>query len=304
MTPFRFLTCACVLAGAALLAEQPAFARRPIEDAVLKSPRPHESAGGAKIRVHYVGRHVLDQFGPGASLKALQESVQRCVASQIRGGKKANPPTTWPEEAAYEGRIDSYYARNRGVTYIRGVQFAVNPTDCSLIELEISQATLQSSYGMCQIDLVNKTYQGQCDSKRHEQASVTPMAPLPSPDQQAAYLAKTRANPQTAAMAAAMEAAMGNVPRPTGTVKAFDGVKCDVMTVNGPSQGTQCVMRGGSFMPSLQAIESGMPGVLLEFNVPKVSIQVADRVKLDTDVGASLFTPDLKGFTKQDGDSK
>lgn len=301
MTSSRFYKCAVVLLGTALLAEAPAFAKRSIEDAVLKSARPHETAGGAKVRVHYVSRHIMDQAGPGVSLKALQQSVQRCVASQIKGGKKANPPTTWPEEAAYEGRVDSYYARNRGITYIRGVQFTVNPTDCSLIELEVSEATLRSSYGACQIDLVNKTYVGQCDMKAHEHASFTPMTPIPPANEKAAYLAKIKANPQTAAMAAAMEAALGNVPQPTGAIKAFDGAKCEVMTVSGPTKGTQCVLRGGSFVPSLQAIDSGMPGVLLEYNVSNVSVQVADRVKLDTEVGASVFTPNLQGFTKQDG---
>ena len=304
MKPGRFRIFGCAVLGAALLAGTPAFAKRPIEDAVLKSPRPHESAGGAKIRVHYVSRHTLDPFGPGVSLKALQQSVQQCVASHARGGKQSNPPTSWPEEAAYEGRVDSYYARNRGIAYRHGVQFGLNPIDCSLMELEISEATLYSSYGICFINLKRKTYQGQCDLMAHERAPVTVVPPPQSPSQQAADLARMKANPQMAAMAAAMEGVLATAAKPTGAVKTFDGAKCDVIAGSVPNRSTQCFLRGGSFVPSAQATESGSSKILLEIDTPNGGKEVADRVKLDTEVGASVFTPDLQGFTRPDGSDK
>lgn len=302
MKPVRFGICGYAMLGATLLAGVPAFAKRPIEDAVLKSPRPHESAGGAKIRVHYVSRHTLDPMGPGVSLKSLQQSVQQCVASTARGGKKSNPPTSWPEEAAYEARVDSYYARNRGIAYRHGVQFAINPIDCSLMELEISEATLYSSYGVCFIDLARKRYQGQCDFKAHEQAPVT-VATIPSPGQQAADLAKMKADPQMAAMAAVLERVVATAPKPTGAIKTFDGARCEVITVDVPVKSTQCFLRGGSFAPSAQATESGASKILLEIEMPSAK-EVADRVKLDTEVGASVFTPNLQGFTRPDGSDK
>lgn len=296
----RYLTCATFLLGATLLVDMPALARLPIEDAIFKAPMPHEQfRGGDKIKVHYVSRHRLDPIGKGETLKSLRQQVQKCVASTTAGGRKVNPPTTWPEEAMLEMRFDSYYAFNRGITYEHGVQFGVHPVDCSLLEVEVSTAVLQSSYGMCHIDLLNKFYKGECDPKAHERAQVTPLAPTPPPGQQEADLARMKSNPKLAAMAAAMEAAQAVVPKPTGAVKAFDGVKCDVMAVNAPVKGTLCVMRGGSFVPSIQAVETGLPGVLLETNLPKVGVVVTDRVKLDAEVGAAVFTPYLKGFTNR-----
>jgi hypothetical protein len=302
--PSRFHKCAVILLGTTLLSEAPAFAKRPIEDVVLNSPHPHESAGGAKVRVHYVSRHTLDPQGPGVTLKALQQSVQKCVAAVTKSGKKVNPPTAWPEEAVIESRIDSYYARNRSITYTHSVHFGVNPIDCSLSDSEYWTAVLESSYGTCDIDLVHKTYQGKCDSKAHEQAAVKVMAPTPPPGQQEADLAKMKANPQMAAMAASLQTVFGGAPRYTGGVKTFDGVKCDVVATTTPHKGTQCFMRSGSFVPSAQAVASGASNILLEMNVPNVGMQVADRVKPNTDVGASVFTPYLSGFTKQEGDDE
>jgi len=303
MSP-RFQACTITLLGAALLAEAPAFARRPIEDDVFKSSQPHETAGGERVRVHYVRRHSLDPQGPGVSLKTLQQSVQKCVASATKNGRKVNPPTTWPDEAMVETRTDGYYARNRGITYTRSVYFGVNQVDCSLTDTESWTAVLESSYGMCQINLLQKTYQGKCDPKKHEQAPVTVMVPPPPPSQQAADLAKMKANPQMAAMAAVLESTLAKAPKPTGAIKTFDGVKCDVMTVNVPHKGTQCIMRGGSFVPSAQAIASGTPNLLLEMNVPNADVEIPDRVKQDIDVGAYVFTPFMKGFTKQEGDDE
>lgn len=114
--------------------------------------------------------------------------------------------------------------------------------------------------------------------------------------------ARMKANPQMAPMVAMLEGMLANAPKPTGAVKTFDGVKCDVLTVSSPHKGTQCIMRStGSFVPSAKAIESGTPNILLEMNAPNFDVEVADRVKLDMDVGASVFTPYRKGFTRLEG---
>lgn len=300
--PFKSLF---ALLGAALLAAAPAQARRPVEDKIFMAPMPHEQAGGPKVKAHYVSRHARDPQGPGASLQALRQTVQECVPKVIRSKRKPNPPTAWPDEAQAEARFDTYYAANRTITYEHSVHFAVNHADCSLVEAEIWSATLQSSRGICQINLLNKTYQGQCDAKAHEQAAVLPLPPTPSLDQQQKDLARMRENPQTAAMAAAMQAVLPMASRPTGAVKTIAGVKCDVMTAGGPTPGTKCVVRGGSFVPATQASETGAREILLEVDIPKAVSSVADRVKLDGEVGAAVFAPHLNGFTRADeGDAQ
>jgi hypothetical protein len=303
MKCFRNSPCAPLLLGAILLlADTPAFARRPIEDVIFKAPMPHEQGGGGgdKIKVHYVSRHTLDRIGKGETVKLLQQEVQKCVASPAKKGAKLNPPKSWPDESTDEIRTDSYYTLNRGITYQHGVHYGVNYVDCSLVEMESSTALLTSSYGRCEIDLLKKTYQGECDPKGHEQAKVTPLPPMPSAAQQKADFAKMKANPATAAMAAAMQGAMAMADKPTGVFKTFDGVKCEVVAINAALKGTKCVMRGGSFVPPAEAEETG-PGVTLELNLPNVGAHVADRVKLDAFVSASVFTPHLKGFQQRDG---
>jgi len=109
-----------------------------------------------------------------------------------------------------EMRIDSYDAHNRGISYEHGVQFTVNPIDCSLSEMEIR----------CR--------------------------PLPN---------RRRTSPNC-------------------EVKTVDGVKCKVMVVSAPFKGTECTMLGGSFVPSVRAVESGPHGVLLETDVPNIAIRV------------------------------
>jgi len=277
-----------------LLAASAASATRPIEDTIFKASMPHEQlTTGTKVPVHYVSRRVVGAPGMRDNVPALQQLVRACVAALQRDHRPVNPPTSWPEDSMQESRTDSYYAKNRGITYRHGVFFSVNQADCSLRELESRTATLQSTKGVCEIDLLRKTAHGVCDAHGHADAAY--MAPR-TPDP--AFIAgRTKSNPALAALAS-LGGPAGLVPQTTGASKTVDGVKCEVMASGGPFAGTACYLRGGAFVPSEMAVETGGGFVMLDGDLGKFGLATARRAKVDALVSDAVFTPYLgQGFT-------
>jgi len=276
-----------------------ASATRPIEDTIFKASMPHEQlTSGTKVRVHYVSRRVVGAMGLRDTVPVLQKQVRECVASLQREHRPVNPPTAWPEDSMHENRTDSYYAKNRGITYEHGVYFSVNQADCSLLELESRTARLQSTKGVCEIDLIKKTAHGVCDAKGHADAAyMAPVAPDPT------FIAeRIKTNPGLAALAALG----GNaplVPKPTGASKTIDGVKCEVTVGGGPFAGTLCFMRGGSFVPSAMAVDSGE--IIMDGDLGQHGLITGRRAKLDALVSDAVFTPYLgQGFSVTAGEGQ
>jgi len=279
------------------LATQPASAVRPVEEEIFNAPMPHESLGpGEKVRVHYTSvRSHLEPTEIGATLSALKQDVATCVKT-LGKGKKANPPTAWPEDGMFEVRLDTYYAVNRSVTYSTGVGFWVKADDCSLYEIRKSKVGLLSNKGRCVIDIDRKTAKGVCDDKAHANAPLDESVPT-SPGADEAVIKKMLANPATAPMAAALQKGMTMMAVKTGQKKKVHDIECEVV-VSGPGhpiKATYCISRAGSFVPSAGASGYGYPGVVLEGKNFGNTVWKTQQVKLDVDVNEKVFAPYLQG---------
>jgi hypothetical protein len=278
----------------ALLCGACAHATSPQEHTIFSAPMPHQVyAGGAAVKVHRVR---LDGYlgsaqDDAAALAALRDQVQSCTKSLAGSGRPLHPPTEWPDHASSR-REDNYAAANRTIRYSSVAGYVVNPGDCSLLSEVVSRAELVSRKGVCRIDLVKKTANGECDPSGHADAPVPPHN-APPQDQLAKRIAAS--NP---ALAAAMKSVAALSATRTGQQRNILGARCEVwiqpIGTNGDKD-TQCFAVGGSFLPSQAINQEGQGGLLLDNDSTHGLMLKAVDVRMDTSVGNSVFTPYAAG---------
>lgn len=287
---FRLHLACVVLIAWAGWGLSPANATTESETALINSPLPHErlAAGRESVKVHWVRLqgYVEGKIGHAAMLDQLKAQVQRCVRAPLSG--QSRPPRAWPDYVESIQR-DTYEAANRTITYKTTLMYAVNPSDCSLMEIRGAMAQLASAKGFCEIDFIHKTAHGACDARAHgdAQAAAQTAAHATLPGSRAAA-----ANAQARAALAAMEQAMKQFgPVKTGEHKTIAGLECDVQT--NPLFGTTCISRGGAFAGWKAG--SRADGARMELELTNVAGVNARAVKaqLDATVNAAVFSPYL-----------
>jgi hypothetical protein len=290
----RFL----VLAAALVLGSAAAPAATVLETSVVAAPMPHKAqfGGGAPTTVHFVRLHA--DLGPSQMMEKmarnLREGVKSCIETNRRRGVASNPPRSYPDLSSGTN-TDTYWARNRSISYARGYLATIN-ADCSLKEEESFNAILSSSRGTCRIDLVAKTAEGLCDAAAHASAPA-PAAPARIGGLQAA-LAKMAADPRSAAAAANIARLAGPGAGATGRTKKILGIECELVNAAGGADMTACIARGGSFQSPAEG------GMILENIAPGVQEAVATEAALDAQVGATIFAPHMAGGFRVGGASK
>lgn len=273
----------------------PATASTPGEDAVRQMPMAHEAlaARDASVKVHLVSaRGYLDgKPGDAAGLTRLHAEVLACVQRNSERGIASKPPQAWPEHVI-SMRLDTYAAINRSIVYAAGLSYAVDPRDCSLMEARTSTASLSSSLGTCDVDLLAKTAHGHCDATGHARAAPPRHQPAMTAAQRAAIVRQAASSPAMAAFAAAMQA---HPQAGTGERKTILGLECEIRPNPLDPEGKNCLARGGSFA-SLDAVgEAGMSGMTLEMSSPNGIQLRATQARLDTLVPNAVFAPYLDG---------
>lgn len=269
------------------------------EEALARAKSPHQlyTHGGTAVKVHRVrlDGHLDPESGNDAVIAKLKKDVAQCLASN--GPKSALKPTTsWPTYFM-SGRVDEYVAANRRIRYQSGLTYSMHPANCGLVGEISSAATLQSSKGICQIDLLKKTAHGDCDRNGHADAPV----PKPASGSSDGVMRRMAANPAMAATLAQMKALQEFQPARTGERHTVLGARCDVWRQklrNSGDSATYCYASGGSFVPA-GAPEAGGPGGLaLESDTPKSFRYMAVEVGMDSEVDSAVFTPyNADGYT-------
>jgi hypothetical protein len=264
------------------------------EQTIFSAPMPHQRfGGGAAVKVH---RARLDGYldGPqsdAAALADLRQQVQACTKALAGSGRTLHPPTTWPDHASAR-REDNYAAANRTIRYTSMAGYVVNLEDCSLASEIISRAELVSRKGVCKIDLVKKTAEGECDASGHADAPVPPHNAGPQ-EQVAKRIAAN--NP---ALAAAMKSVAAFSATRTGQQRNILGARCEVWTQPVGTSGdsaTLCYAVGGSFLPSQAINQEGQGGLVLDNDTTHGLKLKAVDVRMDTSVGNGVFTPYTAG---------
>lgn len=287
----------CIQSGGAWAATQQ-------EQTLASTPAPHQrySRGGAMVKVH---RARLDGFlesgaGDNAGIGLLRKNVAHCLANNSPKSMLKHT-VDWPTHYM-SSRTDEYVANNRRIRYTMGVGYIMNPVDCGLISEISSTATLSSSKGVCEIDLVKKVAQGECDSTGHADAPI-PRRPNGSADE---MLKRMAANPAMAASVAQMKAMREFEPVRTGERHTVLGARCDVWRQkprDGGESTTFCYASGGSFVAAGAPDDGGPGGLALENDTPQGFRFKAIDVKMDTQVNGAVFTPYMAaGFTIEKGE--
>lgn len=263
------------------------------EEQTLESARaPHQvhAGAGGKVKVHRarLDGYFMSQAGNDAMIARLKKDVAKCLATN-RPASSLKHTIDWPTYAI-SARVDEYMAANRSIRYQSGVAYVMHPADCGLIGEITSTATLTSARGICQIDLVKKIAEGDCDSSGHANAPI-PKRPAMSADE---TIRKMAANPAMAAAVAQMKAMREFQPIRTGEYRNVLWARCDVwrQKLQGSNDtATFCYASGASFVAA-GAPEDGGPGSLqLDIDNPQGFRQKAVDVKFDTEVSSAVFTP-------------
>jgi hypothetical protein len=273
------------------LAFTPVHAKTEGETALASSPLPHErlGAGPDSVKVHWVRLqgYFEGANGHAAMLDDLKAQVQSCVrAAQLAGGQ-ARPPHVWPGYVNSTQR-DTYDSANRTISYSTTLLYTVNASDCSLLENRKTVATLNSTKGICEIDLGSKTAHGLCDARAHADAPPMVRTGAPAPDGRISMSAA----PNRAALDA-LERAMKLAPGKSGEHKTILGIECDVWKTPFDPNGTACLSRGGSFVAAHAT--SGLTGSSMELEITStlgVNLR-AVKAALDANVNANVFAPYL-----------
>ncbi len=264
------------------------------EDQLFKSQSPHQGAGGAMVNVHRARLEGYSDLGGGnaAAMAQLKKDVQQCAATN-KGNVK--PVTAWPE-FRHATRSDTYVAANRRIVYTSGLGYVVHPVDCSLMGEVVLSAELTSDKGICQIDIDHKIARGDCDRGGHADAPL----PRPITTSKDDVIKQMERNPALAAMVAQMKRQRQYDPARTGEQRTILGARCDVWSQQTPVTGNIgkfCYATGGAFVP-YGARMGGWGGLLLDSATTEGFQIKATDVKLDTQVGAAVFTPYLAaGYT-------
>ena len=283
-TLWTLLLCVC-------MHSQPAQATTDAENQINKAAMPHQMLGayGGMVKVHLTSlRGYLEgQPDNATSLARMQAEVSDCVRDHQKGGPPPRPPRAWPEYVI-SGRTDTYSAVNRTISYSSGLAYAVNPADCSLIEVRNNRANLSSAKGICQIDLIEKTAHGACDAAAQADARPPARTSVATEAQIAAAERNAASHPAQAALAAAMRK---HSPAGTGRRKTILGLECEVWPSPLDPDGTVCLSRGGSFIASHAASGQTQSSMELEMT-SKVGIKMhATVATLDAMVDAAVFAP-------------
>ena len=296
MNRIYFTALAIAIASAMALLAEPSFASTALEKKILTYPMPHTQLpiDGPRVKVHYTRIHSNPQGHKTveAFAKLLKEQAALCAVGRRKRGLSANPPGAIPDYAAGFHK-DSYWARNREITYERRHGFQLNE-DCSITEDEHLEAVLTSSKGTCKVDFTNKTATGNCDSKGHANAAASLPVPRMSNAETNAMMDAMASGPKTSAYAKQIKALVGNGMGATGRKKTILGIECEIMTVAlGPMQGTQCI----AYPPATSAAgDAGVAGLLLDLTNADFGSATAVEAKLDADVSSTLFAPYARGF--------
>ncbi len=291
MTSSKYFICG----GVAMAVVCAAQATTPQEDEIFKAPMPHEAYGraGAQVQVHRARLHGYfnGKEGNAALLARLKENVQACVTDHQRTGQPVNPPKAWPDYMVSH-RDDYYLALQRSIQYSSGVSYQVNISDCSLLSKPVRTAKLESSAGICQIDLVAKIAKGNCGPDGHAGARPMPARPAGGAD----ALQRMANDPAMAAMAAQLRQVSAYAASKTAQRKDVKGVTCDIWALPAATGGgSACYASGGSFKPAVGAASRQFGGLLLEMEQPEgLKLNAADAA-MDTTVSAAVFTPYAAG---------
>lgn len=253
------------------------------------APMPHQmlGTGGTMVKVHFARLESYLQGSPdnAAQLAAMKAEAQKCVRQHQETGRPANPPRAWPD-FMLSHRFDQYSSANRSIRYSFGLSYAIKQDDCSLWEFPSATATLTSTMGNCEIDLLKKTAKGACDAQAHASARPPSRVPASSlPDVEEA-LRKSSNNPGLAALAQAMRK---NPPGGTGERKTILGLECNVQKDPFYPEGTICVSSGGSFAAYQQSSLTLEATSLAGFQTQAV------EAMLDAMVNGAVFAPYLAG---------
>lgn len=267
-----------------------AAAATPAEEAMKKAPMPHAllSPSGPKVIVHRARLQGFfkSELDPKAHLAQLKESVNSCIKHH---SSPAKPPAAWPEYVI-STREDIYIAANRSIRYSNGIAYVLHPKDCSLIENKTARAELVSALGVCSVDLIAKTADGECDKNGHASAAAPVRTKPTSPSQAVEQAIKSGVPPQ---IVASMKSALSMTGAPTGAKKTLHGVTCEVWSAPMQQAGTVCLATGGAAFPVTAATSGGQPGLTLESRAGQTVTQTAIEARLDDSVPAAIFTPYL-----------
>ena len=270
-----------------VLASAQAGAGTAVEERIIREPMPHtQLSGGASVKVHYSRLHFgaqgeANKKSSQALAKSIKSAVAMCVEARSRQGSPVNPPREFP---TYTTGVheDLYVAPNYHIVYRR--QYAAHMRDdCSLKEGEVHTATLESHHGACEIDLKERTAQGECDLVLHAAALTPRHPPLNQGMQQ--QIAMLKANPRMAAAAAHLEKLTG-AGGPTGVSKRVLGIEC-VETKGAKPGESSCIASEGSFR--------GFSDLYLERHSGGELVSSAVQAKLDTKVSTAVFAPHQAG---------
>jgi hypothetical protein len=292
MIDFTYRLCGTIAIAIAAASVQ-AHAATPQEDELFKAPMPHEAYGrqGAQVPVHRARLHGYfnGKEGNAAQLARLKENVQACVADHQRTGQPVNPPNAWPDYMVAH-RDDYYLAAQRSIHYSSGVTYLVRIGDCSLLAKPVHTARLESSEGICQIDLVNKIAKGRCGPDGH--VGARPMPARAGAGGGAEALQRMANDPARAAAAAQFRQLAAYASSKTAQRKEVKGVTCDVWSLPAVAGGgTACYATGGSFRPSVGAASRQFGGLLMNMDQPEAMKLDAIDAAMDTTVSAAVFTP-------------
>jgi hypothetical protein len=263
------------------------------EKALINSPLPHEKLGVSRemVQVHWVRLQGYFEGTQGnvAMLNQLKADVQTCVQAAQLAGRQTHLPQVWPDYV-HSSQSDTYDAANRTINYATTLLYTVNHVDCSLVENRRVVAKLASTMGFCEIDLAAKKARGVCDVRGHAGAPAVVQVSRAS----VPYARSGEVNAPTQAALAAMEKAMQQyAPVKRGEHKTIAGIECDVTTHVLGTDGTACIMRGGSFVGWHAG--SGSAGSNMELELTSAGGLNARAVKaqLDATVNPAVFAPYL-----------
>jgi hypothetical protein len=266
------------------------------EEDMTRAPMPHAQLGaqGTPVKVHLVSLqgYLVGRPDNAARLAMLHAEVEDCVRRNSAAGMPSNPPRAWPDHIDSQ-RSDVYSAINRTIHYTSALTYGVNQRDCSLIETRLSGASLFSSQGICDIDLLKKTAHGACDATGQASARPPIRRPGLSAGQIAAIQRDAASNPSMAALA---EAIRTNPPSGTGERKTILGIECEARKSPLNPDGTVCLSRGGTFPASTSPSTTQQSAMTLEEDSATSGFKLqATSAKLDTLVNGAVFTPYLAG---------
>jgi hypothetical protein len=127
---------------------------------------------GGDSAMHHVH---LTGFGGDNSRKRelLPQTHRACLGlnqSLQKPAKLLAPDAVPPIIEAFD--INIYYTSNRTLIDVKSTSYGIDSNDCSLYSWKNHNATLNSSIGSCDMDLVKEKAKGKCDANAHQTASA------------------------------------------------------------------------------------------------------------------------------------